>query len=172
MVGINVVDTWKLASHHRLLSYRQGKNCTVSSFSGILVKQLLVLANKYSSRETLIFEDTTLQSVSDMSSDIESLIKVNKKRKWKYLDWMTEAPISIPSDSNGGLHPLFKFPVTIGGKANKKYRKNRTCSSPHCKKLSTFFCGECGTFCHSHDPSKAIDKCYYKHIQTHTRTSV
>ena len=106
-----------------------------------------------------------------MSSDIESLMQVNKKRKWAYLEWITEAPISISCDPNGGLYPLCKFPVTIGGKANKKYRKNRTCSSPGCKKLSTFFCAECGTFCHSNDPSKAIDKCYYKHIQAHTRTS-
>ena len=171
LVGINVVDTWKLASHHRLLSYCQGKNCTISLFVGILAKQLLVLANKHSSRETLVIDNATMQSVSDMSSDIESVMKVNKKRKWNYLDWMTEDPISITCDSNGGLHPLCKFLVTIGGKANKKYRKNRTCSSPGCKKLSTFFCVECGTFCHSNDPSKAIDKCYYKHIQAHTRTS-
>ena len=80
LVGINVVDTWKLASHHRLLSYRQGKNYTIFSFIGILAKQLLVLANKHSSRETLVFDDATMQSVSDMSSDIESLMQVNKKR--------------------------------------------------------------------------------------------
>ena len=90
---------------------------TRAQLACIIAKRLLVLANKHSSRETLVF-DATMQSVSDMSSDIESLMQVNKKRKWAYLEWITEAPISISCDSNGGLYPLCKFPVTIGGKAN------------------------------------------------------
>ena len=170
LVGINVVDTWKLASHHRLLSYRQGRNCTILSFAGILAKQLLVLAKKYHSRETITCDNANMQSVSDMSNDVDYSVQVTKKRKWPYKEWMTEDPICILTDSNGGQHPLCKFPVTVG-KSNKKYRKNRTCLSPTCKKLSTFFCAECGTFCHSNNPAKAKDKCFCRHVQDHKRTS-
>ena len=34
LVGINVVDTWKLASRHRLLLYRQGKIVLCLHFQG------------------------------------------------------------------------------------------------------------------------------------------
>ena len=43
MYGVGVTDTWKLAAHHHLLSYRQGKNNTLLSFAGILTKQLFTL---------------------------------------------------------------------------------------------------------------------------------
>ena len=171
LVGINVTDTWKLAAHHWLLSYRQGNNCTILSFAGILAKQLLILASWFESKENITVDPRDVQSVSDISNNTDSSSINNKKRKWKYEEWMTEDPIKVVYDSNGAPHALCQFPVTMSSKTKKKYRKNRTCSNPQCKKLSTFFCADCGTFCHSSDPVKARDKCFHNHVNCATRNS-
>ena len=161
LVGINVTDTWKLAAHHRLLSYRQGNNCTILSFAGILAKQLLILSKMLDEKETLTIDKLDAQSISDMSNETRSLSTRGKKRKWKYEEWMTEDPIQVVHDRNGAPHPWCQFPVTQSSRTKKKYRKNRTCLNPKCKKLSTFFCAECGTFCHSCDPAQAKQKCFH-----------
>ena len=143
---------------------------TVPTMLLVDISSLIIHAAVVPFLVTITFDDTIMHSVSDISNDVDFRVQGTKKRKWTYTEWMTEDPICVLTDSNGGQHPPCKFPVKIG-KSNKKYRKNRTCLSPTCKKLSTFFCAECGTFCHSNDPAKARDKCFRRHVQDHKRTS-
>ena len=76
-----MTDTWKLAAHHRLLSYRQGNNCTILSFAGILAKQLLILSKMLDEKETLTIDKLDAQSISDMSNETRSLSTTGKKRE-------------------------------------------------------------------------------------------
>ena len=108
-----MTDTWKLAAHHRLLSYRQGNNCTILSFAGILAKQLVILASWFESKENITVDPRDVQSVSDISNNTDSSSINNKKRKWKYEEWMTEDPIKVVYDSNGAPHTLCQFPVML-----------------------------------------------------------
>lgn len=78
MLGISATDTWKLAAFHRLLSYRQGKNNTVLSFTGILTKKLLTLATHRERRENITCNMTNDESVSDISGS--SFVSASLKR--------------------------------------------------------------------------------------------
>ena len=67
LVGINVVDSWKLALHHTLFSRLQMKhnaknNITVNVFAGILTKQLLRIANN------------VMKTMASASFDIRNII--------------------------------------------------------------------------------------------------
>ena len=168
MHGIGVTDTWKLAAHHRLLSYRQGKNITLLSFAGILSKQLFNFAEILESRQSISFSESNTASVSDLSNN--SMASQMKKRKFKFQEWMTEEPLKVYFDKNNNPHPLCQFPVKIG-RGNKKYRKHRTCHFEQCKKLTTFFCAECGAVCHTHKPNEIEDKCFHRHVTKIKRTS-
>ena len=120
MVGINVIGAWNLASHHRLLLYHQGSNCTLKSFAGIPSKQLLILAKKYDSHKLITIDNMVSQSVSDMSQSPESTV-TTKKRKWKYQKWMNKEPepVSIVYYANGGAHPLCQCSVTMRNRTRK-----------------------------------------------------
>ena len=170
MVGINVTDAWKLAAHHHLLSYRQKKNSTALSFAGILAKQLLVLAAYVEKDETISFwnNNSDEPSVSDISHATSRDSSSTNKRKWPFDKWRTENPIGLDTDKNGASHPLCQFEI-ITGKRNKRYRRNRTCT--YCKKLSTFFCAECGTYCYARKPNEAEDTCFAAHVSADHRRS-
>ena len=120
MIGISATDTCKLIAHHRLLSYRQGKNNTILSFAGIIAEQLFTLATKIERRQHISFGTTNDDSVSDMSGmlSIGSLLK--RGRQWNFQEWMTEKLLKTYYDTNNDPHPLCQLAVKVGGAKNKK----------------------------------------------------
>ena len=153
MIGMNVTDVWKLASHHKLLN--RYKETTVKQFGGILAKQLMVFAKQcdgsFNRFDVILSTDNS--SVSSISNEHESS---PKKKKYHYLVERGQT-ISMHYDVNGGKHPLCKFPQTKGARG-KIYRKARRCNHKECKKQTVFFCVDCGPKCHG------PDSCFLKHV--------
>jgi hypothetical protein len=44
LIGINVVDTWKLAEYHRIINWSGNNPITAQHFAGILGRQLIAMA--------------------------------------------------------------------------------------------------------------------------------
>lgn len=111
MYAIDTTDTWKLAAHHRLLSYRQGKNNALLSFAGILSKQLFTLGKILESRQSISFSKSNTASIPDMSNN--SMVSLTKKRKFQFKEWMTEEPVKVYFEKNNKPHPLCQFSVKV-----------------------------------------------------------
>ena len=87
MIGVSVTDTWKLASHHHLLSYRQKKTCTLLFFAGIISMKLFCLSEKLETNQHISFDIMTVAtSIYNMSMNS---FASKKRKKWKFQEWMT-----------------------------------------------------------------------------------
>ena len=134
MAGFSVTDTWKLASHHKLLN--RYKETTVKQFGGILSKQLMVYAKKLDRFNRF---DVTLSTDNSEVSSISAEQYSGGKRQYQYLV-EKGASVVMHHDINNEGHPLCKFPRTKG-KNGKVYRKGRRCNEGDCKKTDcTFLC--------------------------------
>ena len=91
---------------------------TVLSFTDISTNKLLTLASHVERRDNIACNMTNDESVSDISwsSFVSAILK--RPRQWTFQDWMTEEPVKIYYDKNNDPHPLYQFPVKVGGAKN------------------------------------------------------
>ena len=176
-LGIGVTDTWKLAGLHNLLA--RHKETTITTFSGILSKQLINYAKKAELMDQMNIPISTrsrvsaVSAVSSLSSDgvregareggeeqegnDNELDYIEQRSKWAHLA-DGECMMKL-EDANGVIHRMFKFPQTTG-LSGKKYRKGRRCYMDDCENQTVYFCNICGPRCH-----KEGDSHFIKHVQ-------
>ena len=151
LIGVNVVDAWKLSLHHTLFSRLQLKHnaestVSINVFAGILTKQLLRKANnvmKSMAASTMGIRcilGEQEQDISDMSASLQpSLDKKNKEPRICYYPKITNAK-------------------------GKTYKKSRRCVE--CNNLSVTYCGCCDkTYCHAVGPKNHGRTCLVDHIE-------
>ena len=151
LIGINVVDTWKLSLHHLLFSRLQLKHnaelsVTINAFAGILTKQLLRKADNVlksmaaSSLQNKTILGTNEEEISDLSKSLhQNQDKINKE-------------------------PCVCFYPCITNKKGKTYKKSRRCIV--CNMLTVTFCGCCNkAYCYAVGGRKHNCTCLEDHIK-------
>ena len=155
LLGISVVDAWKLGDYHRLFNWSRKNPIGIRYFAGILAKQLIVSSSHLSqpigrfAPSLCEFSDPFhSSSVSSMSPDDPKLL----------------IPIRTLVDCNGQQHHQVSFPVSQqpnGRKCTKK-RNCKTCQEYGIRKAVRFYCFPCGlsaAFCCDED-----NDCFLGHV--------
>ena len=173
-LGIGVTDTWKLAGLHHLLA--RHKETTITTFSGMLSKQLINYAKKAELMDQMNIPISTrsrvcaVSAVSSLSSDggkekergeekeeDDDQNYIQDRSKWAHL--IDGKCILTLEDANGVEHKMYKFAQTTG-KSGKVYRKARRCFMKGCKNQTVYFCDICGPRCH-----KEMGSHFVSHVQ-------
>jgi len=145
LLGISVVDAWKLGDYHRLFNWSRKNPIGIRYFAGILAKQLIASSShlgqpigrfapslcelsypfqEIESRNNISFDSLNSSSVSSISPDDPKLL----------------IPIRTLVDCNGQQHHQVSFPVSQqpnGRKCTKK-RNCKTCQEYGIAKLFVF----------------------------------
>ena len=156
LVGINVVDSWKLAFHHTLFSRLQMKHnteqhVTVNVFAGILTKQLLRKAkNLMKSMATSTSHDIANVINSEMQEQVSEL-----SQSYASADMALNR---ISNKTNVCYYPM------VANKQGKNYRKSRRCAT--CNKLTVTYCGCCDkSYCYPVGGKKHTRTCLNDHFE-------
>ena len=128
LIGINVVDTWKLSLHHTLFSRLQMKHnaeatMTISTFTGILTKQLIKKAHN------------VMKTLASSAIHITNIDKTTNQEE------ISEISCSLLQTPTKERTPCVKFYPAVTNKQGKKYKKSRRCVV--CGSLTTAYCGCC-----------------------------
>jgi hypothetical protein len=170
-LGINVVDTYHLANHHKIInvSANDEKKMSVCTFAGILANQLITQAEQLSMEPSAQFKDdtATLPTVS-----------VTEKSPTSRLSSITSADmdgkliIRQLEDVNQQLHFLVKYELTTDPSGRKR-TKARQCKLCHIegrgRKDTMYYCISCGlksSFCNDSNRD-----CFKQHVAKIKRTT-
>ena len=152
LTGINVVDTWKLASFHNLMP----SDISVVKFAGVLSYQLIALANKGAAVPTRFLPSTVVVDPFSSNTNSTSLTEENRQVLQVYVD------------CNSNTHSMVMHPIGVSKNGAKKRRMSRpcfSCSSKNEKHLVGYRCLECNkTFCHI-DKFNAARDCFVDHVK-------
>ena len=152
LVGINVVDTWKLSMHHTLFSRLQMKHnaeqsMTIKVFAGILTKQLLKKA------------DNVMKSMASSSLGIVDIHQTN------YQEDVSELSSNfLGSPTTKTKKPCICYYPSVTNAKGKTYKKSRRCVK--CNHLTVAYCGCCDkAFCHAVGGRKHDRTCLIDHLK-------
>jgi hypothetical protein len=133
LIGINVVDTWKLADYHKLLNApgtKEDSKMSIKRFAGILCHQLVTNTSAFtstSSRQSCMCSEISMPSQPTLNAQDISDVTTNTENKENF-----HVPIRSLKDNNGLLHHQVRYRVSVS-KAGK--RSTLTWESRLCKEL-------------------------------------
>ena len=158
IVGIHVVDCWKLAAYHKLIKQDE---MGISKFAGILGLQLITLAKTLSA-----LDDENIQILPSVVTVGSGRSEHNTSSVSNSASNPDEATVVRSLiDANGCTHHQVKYPVTVNRKGTKKYTKTRACKlCEDSRKLTGYYCHLCNlSFC---CPTKLGDRdCFAAHVE-------
>jgi hypothetical protein len=198
-LGICVIDALALASHHHLfdkqvsnqIGGKQRTSFTAKKFSGILARQLIILADRLNDNglemEHRMNRQLSYDGESDSDDDFDSNggglgVAKNKKRmkmtlkEYEYEkkpahDHVLVKPHKLYSvkieksytDVNSSVHSVVKNPTKGYDKRGWEYSRRNTCDSCTCRNTCIFLCRECNLFfCWF---SKNTQSCFIQHVE-------
>jgi hypothetical protein len=173
-IGINVVDSYKLADFHGIINFKKKsieKKMTVVRFAGILGHQLIKNAQRLSEGGSRFLSpipqncnlitvptNITESTLSSISGDAA----------------VFSVPIRSEADANNMIHHLVKLPLKVD-KSGRKRCRSRPCK--RCKEqgirhdvtVYCFTCGEGSNYCN--DTNRDCFLWHVKSIRRATRSS-
>jgi hypothetical protein len=179
LIGMIVVNTWKLADWHKILNppnAREDTRITIQRFSGVLCYQFVTNTSAFVSFSLLqrkLLSEISLPAVSststpDISSVTQDTLQQNKEN----------VPVIVRTikDNYGLLHHQVPYPVTVGknGKRSTLIRECKLCKEKGLKKhLVGHYCLTCGEMFAYCCPSKYNTErdCFKDHVAAIKRTS-
>jgi hypothetical protein len=154
LIGINVVDTWKLADYHKLLNApgtKEDSKISIKRFAGILCHQLVTNTSAFTStslRQSHMCSEISMPSQPTLNTQDISDVTTNTENKENF-----HVPIRLLKDNNGLLHHQVRYRVSVS-KAGKRSTLTRECKpcKELCKKkhLVGYYCmtrGETAAYC-------------------------
>jgi hypothetical protein len=156
LIGINVVDCWKLAQYHKVV--RQDE-MSIVRFAGVLGKQLVEMA------KTLTVAARAGQDLDDPSITLSRSVVITtssqEQDNTSSLSSIEPRVQRIVIDTTGTNHLMLQRPITKSQRSGKRYCKTRDCHK--CRNLTAFYCLTCGfSFC---SPTKNINRdCFAEHV--------
>ena len=179
IIGMHVVDSWKLADYHNIINGANTKDenrMTVKRFAGVLCYQLVTntcafLSNAFapstSPSEIVVPAQRSISMSSDTNEDSEVTMQEGQDT------------ILIPkrslADKNGVQHHQVAYPKTVGksGKRSTLTRECKMCKEKGEKHLVGFYCFTCGdTFAYCCPNRYNSDRdCFKDHVDRIPRSS-
>jgi hypothetical protein len=133
LIGINVVDTLKLANYHILLNApgtKEDSKMSIKRFAGILCHQLVTNTSAFTSaslRQSGMCSEISMPSKPILNTQDISDVTTNTENKEDF-----HVPIRSLKDNNGLLHHQVRYHVSVS-KAGKRSTLTRECKL--CKEL-------------------------------------
>ena len=133
LIGINVVDTWKLADYHKLLNApgtKEDSKISIKRFAGILCHQLVTNTSAFTStslRQSRMCSEISMPSQPTLNTQDISDVTTNTENKENF-----HVPIWSLEDNNGLLHHQVRYHVSVS-KEGKRSTLTRECKL--CKEL-------------------------------------
>ena len=168
LIGINVVDTWKLADYHKLLNApgtREDAKMSIKRFAGILCHQLVTNTSAFtstSSRQSRMLSEISMPSVSTPEISDVTTSTENKEN--------VHVPIRSLKDNNGLLHHQVRYRVSVS-KAGKRSTLTRECKlckemgvKKHLVRYYCLTCGETAAYCCPNSYNTDRD-CFKEHVE-------
>ena len=183
LVGINVVDTYKIAEHHNIINYRLAKEgdhkMPMERFAGYLAYQLICksgcIINALDSERGSRVADPISADLS-LPKDI-LFVTSNTSSKCSSVSGndTIQVALRLLKDKAGGTHHQVSYDK-CEGKNGKKYTKTRACAL--CLKereervLVKYKCLECNLpFCCIDRWNKTGTDCFALHVRSITKRS-
>jgi hypothetical protein len=174
LIGMNVVDTWKLADHHKLLNppgTNEEAKVTIKRFAGMLCYQFVTNTSAFTSAPSrpsrMLAEISLGTSINTPGiSDLTTTITDNKEN--------LHVPIRSFKDNNGLLHHQVRYPVGVSkkGKRRSMTRECKLCKETAKKHLVGNYCLTCGESSAYCCPNLYNDRdCFKMHVERIQRCS-
>jgi hypothetical protein len=178
LLGINVVDTYQLASWHGVINYsrKDDKKLSVCTFAGLLSYQLIHEREQLSCSDEPLFSNdseavpqgtTVVTMEGSPRTSISSLSAKEVESEGKSIVRQLE-------DVNSKLHFLLKYDTTTdpSGRKRSKARLCKLCMEKQSRKDSIYYCISCGISCSfCNDPTRDCFKEHVMSIARQTRSS-
>jgi len=168
LTGINVTDTYLLASYHKVINPSNDpalkQKVSIRRFSGMLALQLIRNANRLGSAHNRFQPE-------DEESRCVPLVSISEPSKSAVSDLSSPTSdktiIRSLQDANGKTHYLVKYDITKdpSGRSRCKKRKCKLCYENGKRKDVSFYCITCGfsfSFCTKGDGRD----CFKIHVET------
>ena len=164
LIGINVVDTWKLAEYHHIINWSGNNPISLQHFAGILGRQLIAMA-PIIARQNSRFAPSSLTLPQDFGSIVVSASDTRESfSSFSPDEEKVVIPVRTLVDCNGGQHHQVAYPITKqeSGRSCTKRRACKNCASFGIRKLVRHYCITCGlsfAFCCEED-----NDCFLEHV--------
>ena len=176
LIGMNVVDTWKLAHYHKLLNApgtKEESKVTIKTFAGMLCHQFATNTSAFISAPShpRLLAEISLGATNSSPSTLEisDLTTADNKENVHH-------PIRTLKDNNGLLHHQAQYPVGVSkkGKRRSMTRECKLCKEAGGKKhLVGFYCLTCGESAAYCCPNSYSDRdCFSVHVSRIQRCSL
>jgi len=177
LIGINVVDTLKLANYHILLNApgtKEDSKMSIKRFAGILCHQLVTNTSAFTSaslRQSGMCSEISMPSKPILNTQDISDVTTNTENKEDF-----HVPIRSLKDNNGLFHHQVCYHVSVS-KAGKRSTLTRECKL--CKELGKkkhlvgyyyMTCGETASYCCPNTYNTDRD-CFKEHVERIQRSS-
>jgi hypothetical protein len=171
LIGINVVDCYRLADFHQFINYTKKnieKKMTIVRFAGILGYQLIQNSARLSNVESRFLstvpEDCNLITVPTNITD-STLSSISGEAV------LSCAPIRSEMDVNNMIHHLVKLPLKVDKSGRKRClsRPCKLCKEQGIRHDVTVYCLTCGessNYCN--DTGR---DCFLQHVKSIRRTT-
>jgi len=168
LLGISVVDAWKLGDYHRLFNWSRKNPIGIRYFAGILAKQLIAnsshLGQPIGRFAPSLFETAPLQEIESRVVSMDETFHSASVSSISPDDPKLLIPIRTLVDCNGQQHHQVSFPVSQqpnGRKCTKK-RNCKACQDFGIRRAVRYYCFTCGlssAFCCDED-----NDCFLDHV--------
>jgi hypothetical protein len=178
IIGINVVDCYKLSEHHDIINHRipnKDYKMTMTQFASVLANQLINNVDRL-----LSFYSPLSQEVSSLI-DAPSNITVSNASQESTSSTSTltadKLPISLRKmeDANGTEHHQIAYEITTGS-TGKRRTKTRLCvlclRNNNKKRLVGYGCYTCGIALCCITKQNVDRDCFEEHVKSVCRRSV
>jgi hypothetical protein len=171
LIGINVTDSWKLATYHGIINFSKKdpqKMMTVTRFAGVLGWQLIKNAS--------FLSQSALSSRFASTGDVCPTVSVSVPYSGGNLSSVTGSdipedivPIRSIADANGLVHLMVKLPLKkdISGRRRTLARMCKLCKEKKIRYDVTYYCHTCGlsaNYC-SPDDRQGLRDCFLFHVK-------
>ena len=178
IIGINVVDCYKLSEHHDIINHRIPNNeykMTMTQFASVLANQLINNVDRILCFYSPLSQEVTslLDAPSNITVSNESQESTSSTSKLT----ADQLPISLRkiADANGTEHHQIAYEITTGS-TGKRRTKTRLCvlclQNDNKKRLVGYGCYTCGyAYCCLTKQNTDRD-CFEEHVKLVCRRSV
>jgi hypothetical protein len=135
LIGMNVVDTWKLTDHQKLLSppgTNEEAKVTIKRFAGLLCYHFVTYTSMFTSAPSHL--SRMLAEIS-LGTSIKTTTNTDNKENW-------HVPIRSFKDNNRLLHHQVRYPVGVSkkGKWRSMTHECKLCKERAKKHLVGYYC--------------------------------
>jgi hypothetical protein len=171
LLGINVVDCYKLAEHHKIINHHlpdKDYKMTMTCFAGILAHQLINNVDSLLSFYSPLPQE--LRSLTDGAAPAVIFIVNESPESTSTLTGdRVILSLRVLTDANQEQHHQIAYEKTTGSKG-KRRTKTRPCvlclANEKKRHLVGFGCFSCGIALCSPNASNTNRDCFLKHVQS------